>query len=198
MASLFPVRAIVVPYRANGKSRLPEPVRSELALAMLGDVLTACAAVAPTTLVTDDHDAADLAAELGATVETDPGGGQGAAVAAALAGVVGPLLVVNGDVPCAVPADLRALGKLSDAGAFGLVEAADGTTNALALPDAALFAPLYGTGSAARFMAHARAQGVDPLSAVLPNLADDVDTLADLERIGLRAGPRTQAALAEL
>jgi len=71
--------AMVVTYRANGKSRLPEPVRSELALAMLGDVLTACAAVAPTTLVTDDHDAADLAAELGATVETDPGGGQGAA-----------------------------------------------------------------------------------------------------------------------
>ena len=33
------------------------------------------------------------------------------------------------------------------------------------------------------------------VAAVIPNLRDDVDTLDDLERIGLRAGPRTQAAL---
>ena len=33
---------------------------------------------------------------------------------------------------------------------------------------------------------------------MIPNLADDVDTLEDLARIGFRAGPRTQAAIGRL
>jgi 2-phospho-L-lactate guanylyltransferase len=194
----LPVRAIVVPYRANGKSRLPEPIRSELALAMLADVLAACTATAPTTLVTADAEAARLARDFGAATVDDPGEGQAAAVATALAAVESPVVVVNADVPCAAPADLRALGEVADEGALGLVEAADGTTNALALPDATLFASAYGPGSAARFRDHARHRGVESVSAALPNLADDVDTLDDLRRIALRAGPRTQAALARL
>jgi 2-phospho-L-lactate guanylyltransferase len=198
VASLFPVRAIVVPYRANGKSRLPEPLRAELALAMLADVVTACVAAAPTTVVTDDDEAARLARELGAATAADPGDGQGAAVGATLATLDGPVLVVNADLPCAGPHDLRTLAAIGDAGALGVVEATDGTTNALALPTAALFAPLYGPGSAERFRAHARAQGVDAVSAAIANLADDVDTIDDLQRIGVRAGPRTQAALATL
>jgi hypothetical protein len=36
------------------------------------------------------------------------------------------------------------------------------------------------------------------ISAAIPNLSDDVDTMEDLQRIGLRAGPRTQAALGQL
>ena len=190
--------AIVVPYRANGKSRLPEHLRAEVALAMLADVVAACVAAAPTTVVTDDAEAARLAGELGAATADDPGDGQGAAVGAALAALDGPVLVVNADVPCAVPADLRVLAEIGDAGAVGLVEAADGTTNALALPAAGLFAPLYGSGSAERFREHARARGVDAVSAAIPNLADDVDTVEDLHRVGVRAGPRTQAVLASL
>ena len=192
------MRAIVVPYRANGKSRLPQPVRAELALAMLADVLAACTATGPTTLVSDDPAAVEVARSLGTRTLRDPGDGQGAAVAAALEAVDGPALVVNADLPCAVPADLRALGELADADALGVVEAADGTTNALALPDPALFAPLYGPGSAARFREHARAHGVQPVDAAIPNLEDDVDTLDDLRRLALRAGPRTQAALGRL
>ena len=46
------------------------------------------------------------------------------------------------------------VGRLADAG-LALVEAADGTTNALSLPDPSVFAPLYGPGSADRFRAHA-------------------------------------------
>jgi hypothetical protein len=34
--------------------------------------------------------------------------------------------------------------------------------------------------------------------AEIPNLVDDVDTLADLERLEGRLGPRTAAALEEL
>jgi 2-phospho-L-lactate guanylyltransferase (CobY/MobA/RfbA family) len=104
------------------------------------------------------------------------------------------VLVVNADLPCVVPRDLRTLAGVAELGALGLVEAADGTTNALALPWASLFAPLFGPGSAGRFRAHGEANGVAVVAAVIPNLADDVDTLEDLERMELRVGPRTQAA----
>jgi 2-phospho-L-lactate guanylyltransferase (CobY/MobA/RfbA family) len=99
------------------------------------------------------------------------------------------VLIVNADVPCATPADLHGL----LAAAPALAAAPDGTTNALALREPAAFVPLYGRGSADRFRAHARATPV-----VVPNLADDVDTLDDLERVRERCGPRTRAALATL
>lgn len=193
---------IVVPFRGeSGKQRLdaPDEVRSTLALAMLGDVLSACVATGRTLLVTDDAGARALAEELGAEIVDDPGGGQGPAVAAALERMEdGPVVVLNADIPCVVPHDVRTLVGAAELGALGLVEAEDGTTNALALPHASLFAPLYGARSADRFRKHAESQGVTAVAAVIPNLADDVDTLDDLARIGLRAGPRTQAAIGRL
>jgi len=194
--------AIVVPFRgADAKRRVavPAPVRVRLALAMLGDVVTACVVAAPTVVVTADPEAAALARELGADVGRDPGGGQGAAVQAALAGLPeSPVLVVNADLPCVVPHDLRTLAGTAELGALGLVEAHDGTTNALALPTPAAFAPLYGPGSAARFRARAEELGLDAVALALPNLAQDVDRLADLDALAVRAGPRTQAAIASL
>jgi 2-phospho-L-lactate guanylyltransferase len=193
---------IVVPFRGeSAKQRLDasDAIRSKLALAMLGDVLTACVATGRTFLVTQDADARTLGAELGAEIVDDPGGGQGPAVAAALERVDnGAVLVLNADLPCVVPHDIRTLARAAELGALGLVEADDGTTNALALPRASLFAPLYGSDSAGRFRAHAEANGVAAVAAAIPNLADDVDTLEDLARIGLRAGPRTQAAIGML
>jgi 2-phospho-L-lactate guanylyltransferase len=192
--------AIVVPFRgAAGKTRLgaSAATRRALSLAMLGDVLAAAVAVGETFVVTADADGGAVAAEVGARVVDDPGGGHGAAVAAALAGLEpGPLLVVNADLPCAVPRDLRALLRATSAGGIALVAASDGTTNALGLPAPEVFSPLYGPGSAERFAAHARVLGLEPLTVAIPNLADDVDTPADLARVELRAGPRTQAALA--
>lgn len=175
--------AIVVPYRGDAKRRLPASIRAAAALAMLGDVVEAAASVGRVVVVTDDAAAVPPAAEW----VPDPGQGLGAAVAAGLARIDGHALVVNADLPAATR---ESIVELASAG-LALVEAADGTTNALSLPDTALFAPLYGPGSAARFRAHA---GFATVS--IPGLVTDVDSLEDLERLAELLGRRTRAILA--
>jgi 2-phospho-L-lactate/phosphoenolpyruvate guanylyltransferase len=188
------VATVIVPFRSGGKSRLPAEIRVEVALAMLGDVLEAAAGYGgDVRLVTDDAAAALVAESLDAEVVDDPGGGQGAAVSAALAGLDGPCLVVNADLPRVRPSDLNALAIPVRAGGVALVAAADGTTNAVGLPYAEVFRPLYGAGSAARFRAHAAVLDLVLHDLALPNLRDDVDSAADLGRIGPRAGRRTRA-----
>jgi 2-phospho-L-lactate guanylyltransferase (CobY/MobA/RfbA family) len=112
----------VIPFRANGKTRLGD---QRLARAMLADVQAAA----------------------GKAVVVDDPGGQGTAVAAALEALSGPVTIVNSDVPCVTAAELEEL----SAAAPAIVAARDGTTNALALRDARDFEPLYGEGSAERF-----------------------------------------------
>jgi len=161
---------------------------------MFEDVVEACLAVGATFVV------GPASAETeGTTLVPDPGAGQGAAVrdgltAAALAtGTSGPFLVVNADLPCVTARDLLALAGAIPDGGLAFAQAAAGTTNALGLASADLFAPVYGRGSAARFAALAPSRAVDA-----PNLIDDVDTVDDLERLRARLGPRTSAALASL
>jgi 2-phospho-L-lactate/phosphoenolpyruvate guanylyltransferase len=193
---------VVIPFAGSeGKTRLHESrrVRRALGQAMFCDVLAASISVGRTLVVTPDGDAASAAVDAGAETVADPGGGQGKAVEAAVAGLgPGGILVVNADVPCVVPHDLRSLLAATPAGSLALVEALDGTTNALSLPAPEAFAPLYGAGSADRFREYAASLGLEAVSVALPNLADDVDTMEDLTRLQLRAGPRTQACLAEL
>jgi 2-phospho-L-lactate guanylyltransferase len=188
---------VVVPFAGSeGKTRLelPRRARNHLSLAMLADVLAAAAAVGPIVVVTGDDDAVALSQAWHAETVDDPGGGQGSAVEAALASLRGRALVVNADLPCIVPDDLRALDAAIPDGGIALVEALDGTTNALGLSSLDLFAPLYGPDSARRF----HGLDVETVSVVVPNLAEDVDSVADLERLQLRCGPRTQSVLAEL
>src|SRR5919197_775370 len=128
--------AILVPFRgAEGKRRLvpaTPQARIALGLAMLADVLSACVAVAPTRLASDDEAAARVVAGLPR--------GQGAAVALALARLdSAPVAVVNADLPCVVPDDLRELLRALPRGGIALAPAADGTTNAPALADPRLF-----------------------------------------------------------
>jgi 2-phospho-L-lactate guanylyltransferase len=177
------VPSIVVPYRGDAKQRLPASLRAALALAMLGDVVEASAELGRVLVVTDDETAVPPDAEW----IPDPGRGLGAAVAAALHAVTGHALVVNADLPAVTP---EALARLEAAG-LALVEASDGTTNALSLPDPIVFVPVYGPGSAARFRAHA------PFAtAYIPELEADVDVPGDLDRMGPLIGSRTRALLA--
>src|SRR6266516_1165372 len=136
---------VVVPFRReSAKLRLrplPEEARAALAEAMLADVLAACEAVASPTIVAREVD-------------------QGDAVESALRGVEsGPILIVNADLPCVQARDLLALLGALPEGGLALVEAGDGTTNALALAAAHVFAPVYGPGSAERFRARAARLG---------------------------------------
>lgn len=188
---------VVVPFRGvAGKSRLGQlerETRTTLVHAMLADVLDACLAIGPTLVV------APAGTPVGdAILVVDPGGGQGAAVrvgldAAVASGGGPPYLVVNADLPCATARDLFTLAGAIPDGGLALAVAADGTTNALAFVSPDLFAPVYGPGSADRFAALATSRAV-----AAPNLIDDVDTVADLERLAARLGPRTRAVLAKL
>jgi 2-phospho-L-lactate guanylyltransferase (CobY/MobA/RfbA family) len=162
---------IVIPFRPNGKERLAS-VGPGLAQAMLVDVLAACEPVARTVIAGGE-------------------GGQGPAVQEALVGLEGQVAIVNADLPCAQPDDVRRLLSETPLVGLALVEAADGTTNALALSSPDVFQPLYGPGSAERFRAAAPSHTLD-----IENLADDVDTPDDLVRLAERLGPSTRAALA--
>jgi 2-phospho-L-lactate guanylyltransferase (CobY/MobA/RfbA family) len=169
------VPSIVIPFRGeDAKQRLPEHFRAELATAMLADVVAAAEEVGPVTL-TDIR-------------------GQGAAVEAALSEAqASPVLVVNADLPAVTPRDLLALlGSIPPDG-IAVAAARDGTTNALGLSARGLFEPVYGPGSASRFLALAPSRLVE-----IPNLTDDVDTLDDLEQLEPRVGPNTRAALESL
>jgi 2-phospho-L-lactate guanylyltransferase len=182
--------SVVVPFRASAAKQRLEPLaeetRADVAHVMLEEVLTAATAVGPTILVTE-HEAErarELADTLGAEVLDDPGGGQGAAVAAGLGAVEEwPALAVNADVPEAEPRDLLALlGAMPEDG-IAIAPARDGTTNALALARPGLFQPLYGSDSAARFLRHAEKLGVGAIELVIPALARDVDTVAELKQL---------------
>ena len=165
---------VVIPFAGEGKTRLhaSREVRRALSDAMLADVVAACSAVGDVRVIT-------------------AGGGQGAAVASALAELEpGPLLVVNADLPCITAPDLDAL----LAAGVSLVEAKDGTTNALSLRGPETFAPLYGAGSAHRFRAHFAELGLECATLQLPNLVDDVDTFGDVERLLERCGAHTRKA----
>ena len=170
---------IVVPFRGLGaKTRLG--LGPEFAQAMLADVVAAAGAVGEVRVATGM-------------------GGQGAAVAFELehAGH-GSVLVVNADLPCVTPRDLLALLGSAQPGGIALVEAADGTTNALALSEPGQFADLYGPESAARFRRHAYEMGAGCVMAAIPNIVDDVDTVEDLGRVESRLGRHTATALTSL
>jgi 2-phospho-L-lactate guanylyltransferase len=170
---------VVVPYAGSGgKTRLElgSTERETLSLAMLAGVVSVALEVGQAWVVSPDRPQ-----NADATWIPDPGGGQGAAVAAALLEIgAGPALVVNADLPTLAAEDLLILDAAIPERGIAIAAAPDGTTNALGLSDVSLFEPLYGKASAARFRAHAERSGFTTVDVVRAGLQYDVDTLADL------------------
>ena len=207
-AALVPVKAL-----AAGKSRLagslPRGALERLALAMLGDVVTALRGVrelAHVMVVTPDPRVAEEAAALGAEPlrRDDPGLNPALDAGARALADRGAdrLLVVLGDVPAARPDELAQLfGALDTLGGRGVVLAPsrDGGTSALLRAPWDAIPNRFGKDSAAAHRAAARDAGLPYRELALASLAVDLDRVEDAE--ALRASPdapRTRALLAEL
>ncbi|MGE0347081.1 MAG: 2-phospho-L-lactate guanylyltransferase [Gemmatimonadales bacterium] len=178
---------------------LEAPARRELQVAMLTDVLTACAAsdaLDGVLVVTSDPDAAALARAIaGARVVPDhqPPRGMNAAVARGLAAVAeggaDAALVLTADLPLARPEDLAAIAAAGGpAPSALLVPSHDGTgTNAMLLRPPGALAPRLGPDSFSKHAAQAARRGMVAGRLELPRLALDIDTPADVVAL-VRAG----------
>ncbi|MEI8002584.1 MAG: 2-phospho-L-lactate guanylyltransferase [Actinomycetes bacterium] len=176
---------------------LDHAAREELARQLAGRVVTA-AGSAPVVIVTSAPEVVEWAHAAGVMVVADPGGLDRAAAAgvAALAdlGCV-RAVVAHADLPFA-----RSFQPLvSDAGrpvaTFVPCHHDDGTP-VLSVPVDTPFGFAYGPGSFRRHLAAARAAGLAVRVIRDPDLAFDVDTLADLHELarrdpGLVPGPVT-------
>ena len=176
--------------------------RRELAAAMVRDVLAALTAVPEldgVLVVTAEPLAAAAAGDAGAVVVDDPEeAGQSAAtllgIDAAVARGAERVLLVPGDCPALVPAEVSGLLARDDpAPSVVIVPDRHGSgTNALLLTPPGVIGPSFGAGSFARHAAQARAAGATVKVAALPSLGLDVDTPDDLAalRAALEQGGR--------
>lgn len=206
-AAILPVKRF-----ARAKQRLSasvaDPLREELAGAMVADVLLALAqteSIERTIVVTREDAVAGVAGEHGAVLlEDEAESGQPAAAALgvrfALAEGFERVLCVPGDCPALDPAELDAL-LAADAGPGGgeravvIVPDRHGTgTNGLLLRPPDAIAPAFGPDSCERHRALALAAGVACRVERLPSLLLDVDTGADLAALRERLIGRSARA----
>lgn len=210
-AAILPVKRFARAKQRLGES-VADPLRLDLARAMVGDVLCAlheCAAIDLTVVVTSEGSVAAAAVYQGALVVEDSAEeGQSAAARLGLERALEEgaerALCIPGDCPALDPAELEALLLPAHAPTPELVVIPDrhGTgTNGLLLcpPDAIL--PSFGPGSCERHRELARAVGVACRMEHPQSLLLDIDTGEDLaalrERLAaehIRA-PRTRAVL---
>jgi 2-phospho-L-lactate/phosphoenolpyruvate guanylyltransferase len=214
-AAILPVKRFARAKQRLGES-VEDPLRRELAEAMVADVLLALAhtdSIERTIVVTGEHSVAASARERGAIViEDHEEHGQPAAatlgVHRALAEGIERVLCVPGDCPTLDPAELNALLAVgSDSGGASevvVVPDRHGTgTNGLLLAPPDAISPSFGAGSCERHRALAHAAGVACRVERVPSLLLDIDTGADLDvlRARLAAHParaaRTRAVLGQ-
>ena len=190
---------------------LEAPVRRALQVAMLTDVLTACAGardLAGVMVVTSDPEAREMAGRIaGARVvpDHDPPRGMNAAVVRGLeevaaAGAAGAL-VLTADLPLARPDDLEAvLVAAPPPPGVVLVPSVHGTgTNAMLLRPPGALTPRLGLDSLARHRAQAARRALAVVLCERPGLALDIDTPHDLAELMGRGGTgATLAACARL
>ena len=213
-SALFPW-TVVMPVKvlARAKSRLAllaGPRRSELALALASDTVSAvvaCPEVARVLVVTSDAVAGPRLAALGAhVVGGEPGGAAGGLNAALSYGASvattrwpgGGIAALAADLPALRPSELgRALRAVAITGAAAFVPDAAGVgTTMYAAGPGGTFRPLFGGASRAR---HASSGAVELSLDGVPGLRRDVDTPEDLRAVVmLGAGFRTVAVAEEL
>jgi len=210
------VWAVVVARVANGaKSRLASALdpaeRRALAVAMLADVVTACAA-APDVLngvvaVVDDPEAAATAEAAGALAiyDTRPNDMNAAAsrgLACAARNGAGAAILLPGDIPLLSHSDLRTIvAAARDADRAVVIGASrDGQgTNALFLRPVDAIAPAFGPPSVDRHVALAHAAGAQTVVLADLDLSLDIDTPADLSVLARRrVGLHTTSVLHHL
>lgn len=198
----------VVPIKdfAGAKERLSSVLRPSerraLARVMAEDVLRTLLAVSEfegVAVVTRDAEARRLCAGLGARVLPEPRNrGQTAAVMAASWTLedegVTDVLTVPGDVPLALPRDVRSVMAAHGAApAMTIVPARDRRgSNCVVLSPPGCVTLRFGENSFYPHLEAARETGISPLAVESPNLALDVDTPDDLDLL-MRQPARTRA-----
>jgi 2-phospho-L-lactate/phosphoenolpyruvate guanylyltransferase len=211
-AAILPIKSFAFAKQRLGAS-VEDPLRAELARAMVSDVLEALSRVRGlelTIVVTRESQAAATAAGLGAlVVEDDAETGQSAAVelgvGRALAEGFERVLCVPGDCPALDPSEVEAL--LATAGGASpevvIVPDRHGTgTNGLLLSPPRAIRASFGPDSCERHRALAAEAGVACRIERPSSLLLDVDTGEDLLKLRARlAGerswaPRTREVLA--
>jgi 2-phospho-L-lactate guanylyltransferase len=214
-AAILPVKRFARAKQRLGES-VADPLRRELAEAMVADVLAALAqtdSIEQTILVTGERSVATSAREQGTIViEDDHEHGQPAAAALgiqrALAEGLERVLCVPGDCPTLDPAELDALlargpGARYEPEVVIVPDRHGAGTNGLLLTPPDAISPSFGADSCERHRALARAAGLGCRVQRVPSLLLDIDTGADLDvlRARLAAHParatRTRAVLGQ-
>ncbi len=190
-AAILPVKSFARAKQRLGAS-VADPLRLDLAQAMVADVISALAlsaAIERTIVVTREPGIAESALASGALLVEDAGE-EGQSAAAAL-GILRALqegfqriLSVPGDCPAADPAELDEM--LSRHALEGpevvIVPDRHGSgTNGLLLAPPQAIAPSFGPDSCARHQALATAAGIPWRLEEPPSLLLDIDTGADLD-----------------
>jgi 2-phospho-L-lactate guanylyltransferase len=184
---------------------LDQPARTELARAMLHDVVATLAAWPrrpACALVTGDPFAVDLARQHDLEIIPDPANpGETGAIEMAtnicIARGIDSTLVIPADIPLIQAGELEEILNRAPKEGSVLAPAADGRgTNAVLRRPANLFPLRFGNDSFKPHLAAARATGKPCIVLQLPGIAVDVDNPEDLQRLLAHPGEtRTQTLL---
>jgi 2-phospho-L-lactate guanylyltransferase len=202
---------ILIPVKdlSSAKQRLAavldQPARTELAQAMLHDVVTALAAWPrrpACALVTSDPFALELARQYDLEIIPDPAnpGETGAiemATGLCVSRGIADTLVIPADIPLIQANDLEQILTRAPAEGSVLVPAADGRgTNAAFRRPADLFPLRFGNDSFKPHLAAAKATGRPCLVLEFPSIAVDADNPEDLQQLLAHPGEtRSQSLL---
>jgi 2-phospho-L-lactate guanylyltransferase len=202
-AAILPVKRFSDAKQRLGAS-VADPLRRDLARAMVGDVLSAlrdCAEIERTIVVTCEESVASAARYLGALVIPDTAEeSQSAAVAQGVERAAAEgferVLCVPGDCPALDPGEVAALLEAPPTEAAEVVIVPDrhstGTNGLLLTPPDAI-PPSFGPGSCERHLRLAREAGVACRVERVPSLLLDIDTGEDLAALRERLAGEPRA-----